>query len=213
MEFSRLLEIVGEEPVFETALLLAGEVDVRDVRRQLSRWAQAGKLVQLRRGVYTLAPPYQKARPHPFLLANRMARGSYVSGQSALAHYGLIPEVTPITVSVTTGRPRRWETPFGNFEFRHIKPALMYGYQLTALGNGQEAFLASPEKALLDLVHLHPGADSPDTLRAMRLQNLERLDLQELQRLAEQSGFPKWKRAARLVAELAQEEAQEYKTP
>ncbi|MBM3126269.1 MAG: hypothetical protein FJZ87_14575 [Chloroflexi bacterium] len=212
MEFSRLLEIVGEEPVFETALLLAGEVDVRDVRRQLSRWMRAGKVAQLRRGVYTLAPPYRKAKPHPFLLANRMARGSYVSAQSALAHYGLIPEAAPVTVSVTTGRPGRWETPFGRFEFRHIKPALFYGHRLAGLGGGQEAFLASPEKALLDLVHLHPGADSTEALRALRLQNLERLDVQELLRLAEQSGFPKWKRAARRVAELAQEEAQEYKT-
>ncbi len=37
MEFSNLVKIVGDEPVFETGLLFAGEVDPRDVRRQLSR--------------------------------------------------------------------------------------------------------------------------------------------------------------------------------
>ena len=42
---------------------------------------------------------------------------------------------------------------------------------------------ATPEKALLDLVHLTPGADSPAYLRELRLQNLERLDLGELRRL------------------------------
>lgn len=40
MEFTTLLEIVGDEPVFETALLLAGDVDPRDVHRQLSRWVR-----------------------------------------------------------------------------------------------------------------------------------------------------------------------------
>ncbi|HEC35357.1 MAG TPA: hypothetical protein ENI39_02345, partial [Anaerolineae bacterium] len=72
MDFNRSLRIVGDEPVFETGLLLAGDVDPRHVRRQLSRWTRAGRLYQLRRGLYALAPPYQKTRPHPFLVANRI---------------------------------------------------------------------------------------------------------------------------------------------
>ena len=62
MEFTYLLEIVGDEPVFGTALLLAGDVDADDVRRQLSRWVSAGRLYQLRRGLYALAPPFQRAK-------------------------------------------------------------------------------------------------------------------------------------------------------
>jgi predicted transcriptional regulator of viral defense system len=111
MEFTRLIEIVGDEPVFETALLLAGDVDPADVRRQLSRWTRAGRLYQLRRGLYALAPPFQRVKPHPFLVANRLVRASYVSLQSALAHHGLIPEVVPVTTSVTTvpvAGVRRW---------------------------------------------------------------------------------------------------------
>jgi predicted transcriptional regulator of viral defense system len=84
MEFSSFLEIVGDEPVFETGLLLAGDVDHSDVRRQLSRWTKAGRLYRLRRGVYTLAPPYQKTRPHSFVVANALVRGSYVSLQAPL---------------------------------------------------------------------------------------------------------------------------------
>lgn len=123
MEFRQLLEIVGDEPVFETGLLLAGNADPADVRRQLSRWSKAGRLYQLRRGLYALAPPFQKAKPHPFVVANRMVRGSYVSCQSALAHCGLIPEYVPVVTSITTGRPGEWETPLGAFAFRHIKTA------------------------------------------------------------------------------------------
>ncbi|GFP22333.1 hypothetical protein HKBW3S06_01560, partial [Candidatus Hakubella thermalkaliphila] len=121
MEFTRLVEIVGDEPVFEASLLRAGNVNPGDVRRQLPRWTAGGRLYQLRRGLYALAPPFQKVKPHPFLIANRMVRNSYVSCQSALAFYGLIPEYVPVITSVTTARPARWETPFGVFEFRHIK--------------------------------------------------------------------------------------------
>lgn len=212
MEFANLLKIAGDEPAFETSLLFAGEVDPADVQRQLSRWTNAGRLYQLRRGLYALAPPFQKVKPHPFVIANLMVRGSYVSCQSALAHYSLIPEYVPVITSVTAGRPAHWETPFGNFEFRHLTVKLLHGYRLIELGEGQKAFVATPEKALLDLIHLHPGADSPEYLRELRLQNLERLNLDELRRLAALIGKPKLQRAAEFVAELAAAEAQEYET-
>jgi predicted transcriptional regulator of viral defense system len=92
MKFEELLAIVGDEPVFEPGLLLAGEESPADIRRQLVRWKNAGRVYQLRRGLYSLAPPYQKGWVQPFLIANRLIRGSYVSLQSVLGHYGLIPE-------------------------------------------------------------------------------------------------------------------------
>jgi len=210
MEFQQLLEIVGDEPVFETGLLLAGEVNPADVRRQLSRWTQAGRLYQLRRGVYALAPPFQKVKPHPFLIANRLVRGSYVSCQSALAYYGLIPEYVPVTTSVTAVRPGYWETLLGAYRFRHVRPGLLRGYRLIELGPGQHAFVAVPEKALLDLIHLQPGGDAPEYLQELRLQNLERLDLDELGRQARLTGSPKLERAAALVADLVRSELLEY---
>jgi len=210
MDFTRLLAILGDEPVFATDLLLAGDVDAGDVRRQLSRWVSAGRLYQLRRGLYALAPPFQRVRPHPFLVANRLLRGSYVSQQAALAHYGLIPETAPVVTSVTTGRPGRWETPLGVYEYRHVKTSLFFGYRLTEISPGQRAFVAAPEKALLDLVHLHAGGDDLAYLAELRLQNLERLDLDALRELARQAASPKLRRAAASVARLARVEAAEY---
>lgn len=212
MEFPRLLEIVGREPVFETGLLLAGDVDPTNVRRQLSRWTEAGRILQLRRGVYALAPPFQKVKPHPFLVANRLVRGSYVSLQSALAYYGVIPEAVPVTTSVTTRRPARRETPLGVYRYRHIKTELFFGYGRTDLGNDQQAFVAAPEKALLDLVHLQPGGDAPAYLQQLRLQNLDRLDLEQLQIHAVRTSSPKLRRAANRIVELAADEAEEYET-
>jgi predicted transcriptional regulator of viral defense system len=210
MEFSQLLEIVGDEPAFETGLLLAGEVHPADVRRQLSRWTQTGRIYQLRRGLYALAPPFQKVKPHPFLVANWLMRGSYVSLQSALAHHGLIPEAVPVTTSVSAMRPARWDTPLGVYEYRHVKKELLFGYQETDMGSGQQAFVATAEKALLDLVHLQPRGDASEYLRQLRLQNLGRLDLDQLQRQAVRAKSPKLRRAAQRVIELAEAETQEY---
>jgi predicted transcriptional regulator of viral defense system len=212
MEFTELLDIIGDEPVFETGLLLAGEVDPVDVRRQLSRWTRGGRVYQLRRGVYALAPPYHKVKPHSFLVANTLVRGSYVSLQSALAYYGMIPEYTPVVTSVTTGRPRRWETPLGDYEFRHVKTARFHGYQHLDVGNRQRAFVATPEKALLDLVYLQPGGDSSAYLAELRLQMLERLNLDALARGAHESSSPKLRRAARRIAALARDQGSGYET-
>ena len=213
MEFERLLELVGDEPVFETALLLAGKVNPESVRIQLARWVKSRRVYQLRRGLYMISPPYQKVKPHPFLVANRLQRASYVSGQSALAFYGLIPEVVPVTLSVTAGRPERLKTPLGVFEFHHVKLDLLRGYRMIDLGRtmpNQHALVATPEKALLDLVYLQPGGDAPDYLRELRLQNLERLDLDELRRQVDIFNTPKLRRAVGTIAQLAQAGEQEY---
>jgi predicted transcriptional regulator of viral defense system len=210
MRFEELLEVVGDEPLFETGLLLAGDVDPAGVRRQLSRWVEAGRLLKLRRGLYALAAPFQKIRPHPFLVANRLVPGSYVSLQSALAHFGLIPESVPVTTSATVGRPGRWDTPLGSYEFRHLQEELFLDFQRTPLAGGQEAWIATPEKALLDLVYLEPEGDSMAYLTELRLQNLEGIDPRELRRLAEASGKPKLRRAADRIIQLAEMEMREY---
>jgi predicted transcriptional regulator of viral defense system len=212
MEFKHLVELVADEPAFETGLLLAGEVDPADVRRQLSRWTKAGRLYQLRRGLYTLAPPFQKIKPHPFVIANRLVRSSYVSCQSALAHYGLIPEHVPVVTSVTTARPARWETPLGGFDFRHVKTDRFRGYRLTDLGGGHRAFVATPEKALLDLIYLQPGGDSPEYLRELRLQHLDSLTPDELHRQAGPGNSPKLRRAVARICNLGRAESREFET-
>lgn len=207
MQFEQLLHLVGDQPLFETGLLLSGDVDPNDVRRQLSRWVSAGKLKQLRRGLYTLAPPYQKVVPHPFLIANFLMSGSYVSMQSALAYYGLIPEYVAQTWSVTTARPAQWD---GEFHFQHLVPHLFFGYQRLDLTQGQSAFVAMPEKAILDLVHFTRNADDIDYLRQLRLQNLERLDMEQLHEFAQRAGKPKWRRVAESVTKLVREELGGY---
>jgi len=206
MKWEELLHKVADEPVFRTGFLAASDESLQELRRQLSRWVRAGKLVQLKKGLYTLATPYRKVPPHPFVLANAMKKASYVSTQSALAYYGMIPEYVPAVISVATQRPEQVETPLGRFVFRHIKNDWFHSYKLTELGSGQKAFVASPEKALLDLVYLTDGSDNYDFLAELRLQNFEQLDTGRTLTLAKQSQSPKLRRAAEMIVKLAEEE-------
>ena len=209
MEFDSLLKLIGDDPVFESSLLLAGDINPQIVRLQLTRWVNSGRIYQLRRGLYSIAPPYQKIQPHPFLVANHLQRASYVSLQSALTFYGLIPETVNITISVSAGRPERLETPLGIFEFRHLKPNLLFGYKMTDLG-GQNALVATPEKALLDLVYLQSGGESPKYIKELRLQNLDHLDLDLLKKQSEVFDSPKMRAAVKGISKWILDEASEY---
>ncbi len=205
MKWRDFLRIVGEEPVFTSALLLAGDVSPVTIHLQLSRWAKAGKVIPLRRGVYVLAEPYRKVSVHPFLLANRIKRGSYVSLQSALAYYGIIPEYVPVITSVTTGRPENVTSGVGTFAFRHVRKSLFTGYRRIEVAPKQFAMIATPEKGLLDLLYLTPQADRGEYLSELRLQHLDQLDMETLSRLADESGAPKLVRAAKRIVRFASE--------
>ena len=207
MKWEELLKRVADEPAFRTGFLAASGESWPSLRLQLSRWVKSGKLIQLTKGLYTLAEPYAKVSPHPFVLANAMKKASYVSLQSALSHFGTIPEYVPAVTSVTTQRPEQVETALGLFIFRHVKKSWFHGYKQIDLGSGQKAFVATPEKALLDLVYLTAGADDPDFLAELRLQNIERLNMDVLDQLAQTSKSPKLRRTAGLLRELFDREA------
>jgi len=211
MKFEELLQIVGDEPVFDSGLLLAGDINEKDVRKQLSRWTRSGKLIQIRRGLYALAPPHQKVRPHPFTVANLLMRGSYVSCESALAHYGMIPEYVPVTVSVSVSRPGRWVTSLGVYQFHHIRPSMHFGYgQVSCEPGGAEAMVAFPEKALLDLIYLRNQGDRVEFIRSLRLQNLNQIKEEKLIAFAEKSKSKKLIRSVQTVLDLVYEEKREY---
>jgi len=195
MKFADLIQRVGDALTFRTAMLLTGEESLADIRRQLNRWVHAGKVIMLRRGVYTLAPLYARTRLHPFVAANALRKASYVSLQSALAYYGMIPEYTPVTTSVSTRRPEEVDTPLGRFLFRHVKSTLLFGFREQQVCPGQRALLATPEKALLDLLYLTPDSDSPDYLRELRVQAIDVFRYAVFAEMAERTGVKKVIRA------------------
>jgi hypothetical protein len=100
----------------------------------------------------------------------------------------------------------------GIFQFQHFRASLFFGYQRMDVGGGQQAFVATPEKALIDLIYLHPGADSREYLKELRLQHLDQLDTAELLRMVDLIQKPKLRRAAGRLLDLVQEEKGEYET-
>jgi hypothetical protein len=206
MKFENLIQILGDEPVFESSLLLAGNVNPAEIRKQLSRWAKNGRIYLLRRGLYVLASPYRKKYPHPFSVANKMVKSSYVSCQSALSYYGMIPEYTPAVTSVTVRRPGIWSTELGRFEFRHIKSSFFHDYDLKEVGEDQTAFIATPEKSLLDLIYLVPESHTRHYLTELRLHFPETFNLQFFQKLADHMKSPKLTKAAANIRRIYEEE-------
>ena len=206
MHWQQLQHTFQNAPLFETSLLMTGNVTRQQAQRNLSDWTKAKKIIQLRRGIYTL-PVHN---PHPFIVANRMVPGSYVSLQMALGYYHLIPEHVAVVTNVTTKRPGQWENKFGRFTYRHIKPSLFFGIEYRLLVGDEYAYVATPEKAILDLIYLRPHGDSAAYIESLRLQNLEILDIDRLHRFAEQSGKPKLQRAAPIIEAIARQEAEEY---
>lgn len=212
MEFSTLYPLVNDLPVFSSSLLQTGEVVPAYLQKQLTLWVKSGKLIQLRRGLYTLPEPYRKTDPHPFTIANQLVTPSYISLQSALAYYNLIPEDAPNITSVTSRkRTGVVSTPLGNFTYHSIKPAMFTGFHLQEVSHSQNVFLARPEKALLDLIYLTPDGENPAFLKTLRLQNLNTLDFDWLQTFTKKLGKHKLMRAIANLELLASEE-EEYKS-
>ncbi len=208
MKFTNLMKKIGNLPCFTTGMAVSGE-DPAQLRAQLARWTKAGRIIRLNRGLYTLAEPYRKQQPDPFYIANKIKTPSYISLQSALAWYGLIPEQVPSAISVTTERPAEYETPLGRFVYRHIKPDFFAGYQSIVLDSGFEMFIALPEKALVDLLYLVPRSDTKAWVDGLRLQNLNTIDGEKVNYWLEILGTPKANRLAVLLEELFSESEDE----
>lgn len=205
MKWRELLETLRGFNVFESSMLLAGEDSPADVARQLARWVASGRLTQLRRGLYVVAPPFAAAQPDPMVLAGLLRSPSYVSLQSALSYHGVIPEAVAAVTSVTTRRPGRVVTPLGEFHYRNVKRDLFWGYDSLDVGAEQRAWLADAEKALLDLFWLTPGKLDASFLEELRM-DPGRIDALRLEQHARRSGQPKLIRAAGLTARFLQQE-------
>jgi hypothetical protein len=114
----------------------------------------------------------------------------------------MIPEFVPSVTSITTGRPQSVETPLGRFEFRHVSKKYFWGYQQIELKSGLNAFVAYPEKAMLDLIYLTSGGDEIEFIEELRLQNFEKIDRKRLSQFAKKFRSSKISRALANIEEI-----------
>lgn len=170
--------------------------------RQLDRWEKNGYLKKIKRGYYCFT--YQNfTLEFLFYTANRMYSPSYISLEKALKFYGLIPEEIFQITSVSTKKTTNFETKVGNFSYRHIKPALFWGYRLMDFDE-QKILFAEPEKALLDYFYLKPQLKTADDFKEIRINKdefLRQIDLVKLRRYLE--GFKNNALSARTEVFLA----------
>lgn len=120
----------------------------------LKRACQKGDLVRVRNGLYLLGEEY-RARPYnPFEIANYIQEPSYVSLESTLSYYGLIPEAVYTTTSVTTNLNLEQQTPVGQFSYSHLR-SNYFNFGFYRAKEGEYRFLiATPLKALVDYIVL-----------------------------------------------------------
>jgi predicted transcriptional regulator of viral defense system len=116
----------------------------------LSRLSKKDFIVHLSRGRWALARTLQRAMLPEHIAAPYPA---YLSLQTALFQHGLIEQVPSVLYAVTVGRTRRITTPQATVSLHHIPATLFTGFEVAAEG----AKLATPEKALFDLLYLAPG--------------------------------------------------------
>ena len=89
-------------------------------------------------------------------------------------------------------------------------PIFFWGFRYWQVSHTEWAYVATPEKALLDLIYLTPDADSEGYVRALRLQNLDLVDEERLVSYVERANIPKLERALPHIQQVIHEELTEY---
>lgn len=154
MNFFEFKEKTKELPYFETKeLRLILGVDFSSTTLvNLKNWINKGHLLMLRRGLYVLAE--MKNSADIMVFSTKIYAPSYVSMETALSYYGIIPEAVFTTTSVTTRKTKEFKTPVGNFSYQKIKKEAFGGFE-TKKQNNVSFNLALPEKALVDFFYLN----------------------------------------------------------
>lgn len=153
MKFQELKEKLKNYPLFRLDDIFKWFPDEnrRTLIFQLSLWVQKGYLERLKRGIYKFSDYQVK---DPFILADFFLP-SYISCQSALNYYGLIPDIPFAVTSVTALKTKTIRTEnYGLFLYYKIQPRLFFGYRIIKPDLLYSYKIALPEKAVFDFLYL-----------------------------------------------------------
>jgi predicted transcriptional regulator of viral defense system len=146
-----------------------------NLKKLVYRWKRKGWINALKRGLFELVYPRSFNIPDLYI-ANKLYQPSYVSLETALSYYSIIPEVSMAVTSITTKPTRQYKNNHGLFVYRTVNPEAYNGYNIESI-QGFQVFIAEPEKAFVDYLHFK-------TYRKKRLQlSGERFDRKEIKAL------------------------------
>jgi hypothetical protein len=154
MDFRKAVKEYAEAPISRHLILelLNGYQRPND---KISELIKGKELISLRRGLYVTGPKLDLPTPEPFLIANHLRGPSYISLESALSYWNMIPEKTYEISSVTIKTSKLYKTPVGRYSYQQLKaPYYACGIKSIAYSPKQTILIASPEKALCDKVVL-----------------------------------------------------------
>ena len=157
MDFRTLIKDYAEAPI-PRHLILELLSDYQRPNDKISELIKNNDLISIRRGLYIPGPKMDLPGPEPFLIANHLRGPSYVSLESALSYWNLIPERVFEVSSVTIKTSRRYKTSVGRFSYNQVKtPYYAVGIKKIDISQKQTILIASPEKALFDKIVLTPN--------------------------------------------------------
>lgn len=129
--------------------------DYASPRDKISRFVRDGVLLRIRKGLYVFSPEFAQQPYCLEYLANLIYGPSAISLEYALMLHGLIPEQVFEMTSVTFKRAKHYETPLGRFTYALIPQAYFtIGLTQRTDAHKRSYFIASPEKAIFDYIHV-----------------------------------------------------------
>lgn len=157
MNFSRKLKEYTDAPI--THNIVAEMLpEYNRPNDKISELIRSGELLSVKRGLYVVGPETDLPIPNSFLISNHLRGPSYVSLETALAFWNMIPERVYDISAVTLKTSKNYTTAVGRFSYMHLAaPYYSFGIQSVKLTSQQTALIASPEKALCDKIILTPG--------------------------------------------------------
>ncbi len=114
----------------------------------ISRHLSSGLFVKIRNGLYAL----DEQRPSKFIVANKLYEPSYISFETALSFYHIIPETVYTVFSATTKSSRRFTALETQYAYHRMRKPLFFGYVAKRIDEAT-VLIAEPEKALLDYLY------------------------------------------------------------
>ena len=152
MEKTDLLKQFGIIP-FDKSALSGVLSQYKSPKDKVSALEKSNVLMRIKRGLYVVSPNFFNQPLSKELIANHLYGPSYVSLQTALSYYGLIPERVHLERSMTIKRSRDFKTSIGTFNYLSVdKEYFKIGIRQEIVDNKYAFLIASPEKALCDMI-------------------------------------------------------------